>query len=63
MSNQEATKQDVASELLEILALETIDDNLYRGRNDTVHLMRLFGGQVLAQAISAAFNTVEDERP
>mgnify|MGYP003626417263 CR=1 FL=1 len=63
MTNQNQAKSDVATELLDILALETIDDNLYRGQNDSVHLMRLFGGQVLAQAISAAFNTVDDDRP
>ncbi|MFT5012710.1 MAG: acyl-CoA thioesterase-2 [Patiriisocius sp.] len=53
---------DVADELLKILDLETIDANLYRGQNDSMHLQRLFGGQVLAQAVSAANNTVEPDR-
>ncbi len=51
-----------AKELLDILDLETIDANLFRGQNDTVHQMRLFGGQVLAQAIAAANRTVEEDR-
>jgi len=54
---------DVAEELLDILELETIDSNLYRGRNDSVHRQRLFGGQVLAQAVGAAINTVDEDRP
>jgi acyl-CoA thioesterase-2 len=63
MSNLKETTPDVAEELLDILELERIEDNLFRGRNDSVHTMRLFGGQVLAQAVSAAFNTVPEERP
>lgn len=51
-----------ATELLEILNLETIDTNLFRGQNDTVHKMRVFGGQVLAQAIAAANRTVDESR-
>lgn len=51
-----------ANELLEILDLEPIDANLFRGQNDTVHRQRLFGGQVLAQAIAAANKTVDSER-
>tara|TARA_R110002072_G_scaffold89232_6_gene200068 strand:- start:64290 stop:65141 length:852 start_codon:yes stop_codon:yes gene_type:complete len=54
---------DAAAELLTILELETIDVNLYRGQNDSLHRQRLFGGQVLAQAISAAINTVDSDRP
>jgi acyl-CoA thioesterase-2 len=56
------TDIDVAAELLDILELETIDSNLYRGRNDSVHHQRLFGGQVLAQALAAAINTVDEDR-
>ncbi|MGK0395505.1 MAG: acyl-CoA thioesterase-2 [Candidatus Azotimanducaceae bacterium] len=60
---KDPTKIDVAAELLDILELETIDSNLYRGRNDSVHRQRLFGGQVLAQAVAAAINTVDEDRP
>jgi acyl-CoA thioesterase II len=48
-----------ALRLLEILDLETIEQNLYRGRNEARGQFRLFGGQVLAQALRAACHTVE----
>ncbi len=51
-----------ATELLEILELEAIDANLFRAKNASVHQLRLFGGQVLAQAIAAANRTVDDSR-
>jgi acyl-CoA thioesterase-2 len=51
-----------AAELLDILELEVIDANLLRGQNDTEDRERLFGGQVLAQAIAAANGTVDEER-
>ena len=51
-----------AARLLEILALEPIELNLFRGANED-RLGRLFGGQVLAQALRAAASTVEGRRP
>ena len=48
-----------AAELLELLALEPVEQNLFRGRNETRHYPRLFGGQVLAQALSAAYATFD----
>jgi len=48
-----------AERLLEILTLERIEENLYRGSNEVRGQFRLFGGQVLAQALRAASNTVE----
>ncbi|MFN3237629.1 MAG: acyl-CoA thioesterase [Pseudomonadales bacterium] len=51
-----------ATELLDILDLEIIDANLFRGQNDTEDRPRLFGGQVLAQAIAAANRTVTEDR-
>jgi acyl-CoA thioesterase-2 len=45
---------------LEILQLERIEENLYRGQNEVTGRFRLFGGQVLAQALRAASNTVAD---
>jgi acyl-CoA thioesterase II len=48
-----------AERLLEILALERIEENLYRGSNEVRGEFRLFGGQVLAQALRAASNTVD----
>ena len=49
-----------AAELLEVLDLERIEQNLYRGQNES-RQGRLFGGQVLAQALAAAAKTVRDE--
>lgn len=48
-----------ADELLDVIDLETIDINLFRGQNEyREDGMRLFGGQVLAQAVTAAMRTV-----
>jgi len=44
--------------LLELLNLEEIDPNIYRGRNERAQRERLFGGQVAAQALAAAGRTV-----
>jgi acyl-CoA thioesterase-2 len=46
------------SELLDLLNLEQIEENLFRGYSKTVGSSNVFGGQVLAQALSAAINTV-----
>ncbi|MEM8765938.1 MAG: acyl-CoA thioesterase II [Pseudomonadota bacterium] len=51
-----------AARLLEILELERIEENLYRGRNEARGNFRLFGGQVLAQALRAAYATVEERQ-
>jgi acyl-CoA thioesterase-2 len=50
------------TELLEILDLEQIDDNLFRGQNYKAPWGRVFGGQVLAQALHAASQTVTEKR-
>ena len=46
-------------ELLEILDLEELELNIFRGRNESDRRGRLFGGQVAAQALVAASRTVE----
>jgi acyl-CoA thioesterase-2 len=48
-----------ATRLLEILELEPVEQNLFLGRNEERGGRRLFGGQVLAQALRAAYATVE----
>jgi acyl-CoA thioesterase II len=50
---------DEADHLLEVLTLETVELNLFRGTNEDRHGGRLFGGQVLAQALRAAAHTVD----
>ena len=44
---------------MELLSLEEIDRNLFRGRQPDTHLQRVFGGQVAAQALIAACRTVD----
>jgi acyl-CoA thioesterase-2 len=51
-----------AENLLQILDLEPIEFNIYRGQNRDIGTGRIFGGQVLAQALVAARRTVEEDR-
>lgn len=51
-----------AAELLDLLDIETIDVNLFRGRQPDTSRQRVFGGQVAAQAFVAACRTVPDDR-
>ena len=44
--------------LVELLDLEEIERNIFRGRNEGGQRERLFGGQVAAQALAAAGRTV-----
>ncbi len=54
---------DATQELLDILDLEIIDRDLFRGHTPpSVGLPRLFGGQVLAQSLMAAARTVADRQ-
>lgn len=55
--------RDVLSELVEILSLERIEENIFRGRSQDLGWGRVFGGQVVGQALSAAEQTVPPERP
>lgn len=50
-------------ELLAILDLEQLEHNLYRGRSPQTGWQRVFGGQVIGQALVAAQRTVAPERP
>ena len=52
-------RKERADRLLEILELEKIEENLYRGLNEVRGEFRLFGGQVLAQSLRAAAATVD----
>lgn len=49
-------------QLLGILDLERIDADIFRGQNEPSDWFRLFGGQVAAQALSAAQRTVDEHR-
>lgn len=51
------------AQLLEILDLERIEENIFRGRSPQVGWQRVFGGLVVAQALVASARTVETRPP
>src|SRR5690349_19349572 len=51
------------SDLLSILDLEQLEVNLFRGRSPQVGWQRVFGGQVIGQALVAAYRTVDGRPP
>ena len=53
---------DALKRLLELLDLEPLEVNLFRGQSPREHRQQVFGGQVLAQALVAARRTVDEER-
>jgi acyl-CoA thioesterase-2 len=52
--------QDVLDRLIELLDLEELEVNIFRGRNPPEDRQRVFGGQVAGQALVAAGRTVEN---
>lgn len=50
----------VLQELINLLSLEKIEENLFRGLSQDLGWGTVFGGQVLGQALSAAAQTVPD---
>jgi len=52
----------VLEDLVDLLTLEAIEENLFRGRSQDLGFRQLFGGQVLGQSLSAASQTVEEAR-
>jgi acyl-CoA thioesterase-2 len=53
---------DALDGLLELLDLEPIEVNIFRGRSPHEERQRVFGGQVAGQALVAAGRTVEPDR-
>ncbi|HEY4464246.1 MAG TPA: acyl-CoA thioesterase II [Streptosporangiaceae bacterium] len=49
--------------LLDLLDLEQIELDIFRGRSPEEQVQRVFGGQVAGQALVAAGRTVPDDRP
>ena len=49
----------VLADLLELLTLERIEENIFRGQSRDIGSAQVFGGQVLGQALSAAHQTVD----
>jgi len=54
--------EPVLRELIDLLALERIEQNIFRGQSQDLGWGNVFGGQVLGQALSAAAQTVPAER-
>ncbi|QLB12894.1 acyl-CoA thioesterase-2 [Bisgaardia hudsonensis] len=52
----------VLDNLINLLKLEKLDDLLFRGESQDLGLRQVFGGQVIAQALSAAIQVVPKER-
>lgn len=52
-----------AADLVDILRLEPIEENIFRGRSPQVGWQRVFGGLVISQALVAASQTVPDRAP
>ncbi|TVQ93925.1 MAG: acyl-CoA thioesterase II [Deltaproteobacteria bacterium] len=52
----------VLDELVELLTLERIEVNLFRGQSQDLGWGTVFGGQVLGQALAAATHTVPSDR-
>lgn len=61
-SNTKTQTMPEISELVKLLALERLEHNLFRGESKDVGSPNVFGGQVLAQALSAATQTVPSDR-
>jgi acyl-CoA thioesterase-2 len=55
-------ESNVLEELLKLLKLESIEENIFRGQSQDLGYGSVYGGQVLGQALSAAYQTVEVER-
>ncbi len=63
MSTADDAPQAALDALLATLDLEPLEDNLFRGARGNEGWQRVFGGQVLGQALMAAARTVDPSRP
>jgi acyl-CoA thioesterase-2 len=61
-SPQTAATGQALDELLSVLDLETLEQNLFRGISPKAGWQRVYGGQVLGQALVAAGRTVSEPR-
>ena len=55
-------QENVLTQLLQLLELEKIEENIFRGQSQDLGFGSVFGGQVLGQALSAAYRTVSADR-
>jgi len=61
-SDEPQDPQSAVAELLDILDLEPLEHNLFRGRSPKTGWQRVFGGQVIGQALVASQRTVPEDR-
>jgi acyl-CoA thioesterase II len=54
---------EAVAKLLQILDLERVEQNIFRGRSPQVGWQRIFGGLVISQALVASTRTVEGRAP
>ena len=62
MASKRSKSPSAIDNLLSILDLEPLEENLFRGRSPQQGWQRVYGGQVLGQALVAAVRTVPEER-
>ena len=55
-------KKKALNKLIKLLDLETLEENLFRGQSENIGGPRVFGGQVIGQALTAAVKTVPEKR-
>ncbi|MDO4222641.1 MAG: acyl-CoA thioesterase II [Acinetobacter sp.] len=58
-STQSEQNPHLTQELIDLLSLERLEDNLFRGQSRNLVGKRVFGGQVLGQALRAAAYTTD----
>ena len=51
-----------SKELIALLNLKKIEKNIFSGKSVTIGSPNVFGGQVLAQAVNAAYRTIKQDR-
>ncbi len=62
MTQTPPSSDSALESLLRLLDLERLEINLFRGVSPQIGWQRVYGGQVLGQALVAAARTVEDQR-
>lgn len=62
MSSEKSQQTSALASLLSILDLEQLEQNLFRGQSPQQGWQRVYGGQVLGQALVAAVRTVSASR-
>ncbi|WP_020407430.1 acyl-CoA thioesterase [Hahella ganghwensis] len=53
---------DVVQKLMDLLTLSPLDECLFKGSSEDLGFKNVFGGQVIGQALMAAYQTVEPDR-